>query len=105
MLDHLFRRWNQEQQERQELIALDIHDGACQYAAAARMAFEAHRREKTEAGTDNWSNFDSGMAFLDNAIDELRRLVRGLQPIHLAAGDLATAIACLIEEIQKAGGP
>ena len=105
MLDHLFRRPEREQEEREELIAHDIHDGTCQYAIAAQMAFETYRREKTEAGSANWNHFDMGLALLDNTIDELRRLVRGLQPIQLAAGDLPAAIACLIQEIQAAGGP
>ena len=77
---------------------------ACQHAIAARGALEAFERHQPEADLD-WSSFDTGLACLDNAIDELRRLVRGLHPVELPTGGLPAAIACLIEEIQAAGGP
>ena len=60
---------------------------------------------ESRTGSEHWNSFNTGMEFLDRAIDELRRLVRGLQPIQLAAGGFPTAIAYLIEEIQPAGGP
>ncbi|MGA2257252.1 MAG: sensor histidine kinase [Thermoguttaceae bacterium] len=105
MLDHLFQKRSREQAEHEEFIAHEIHDGACQYAIAARMALDAFRHQKTEAGSENWGSFDTATKFLDRTIEELRRLVRGLQPIQLAAGGLPAAIAYLIEEIQTAGGP
>lgn len=105
MLNHLPRKRRREQEEHEQFIAQEIHDGACQYAIAARMAFESYRRKKIEAGGEISSDFDTGFACLDNAIDELRRLVRGFQPIELPAAGLPAAIACLIEEIQAAGGP
>jgi len=45
------------------------------------------------------------MEFLTHANDELRRLIRDLRPMHLAAGDLAEAVRWLVEEVQAAGGP
>jgi signal transduction histidine kinase len=105
MLNHVSRKRKREQEEYEQFIAHEIHDGACQYAVAAQMAFDTFRRENVEAKADCWSSFGMGLEFLDHTIEELRRLVRGLQPIHLAAGGLPTAIACLIKEIQTAGGP
>ena len=105
MSNHLFRKRRRERKKHEQPIAQEIHDGACQYAIAARMAFESYRRKKTEAGGETSSDFDTGLALLDNAIDELRRLVRGFQPVELPTAGLPAAIACLIEEIQAAGGP
>jgi signal transduction histidine kinase len=105
MLNHLSQKRRREQEEHEQFIAHEIHDGACQYAVAAQMALEAYRRERTEARRDDWGTFDIGLNFLERTIDELRRLVHGLQPIHLAAGSLPAAIKCLIEEIRAAGGP
>jgi len=105
MSNHLFQERSREQEQHEEFIAHEIHDGACQYAIAARMALDAFRHEKAKAGLDHWGSFDAATELLDRAIDELRRLVRGLQPIQLAAGDFPAAIACLIAEIQTAGGP
>lgn len=105
MLNHVCRNRRREQEEYEQYLTHEIHDGACQYAFAAQMALETYRRERTEAGRDDWRTFDIGLNFLERTIDELRRLVHGLQPIHLAAGSLPAAIECLIEEIRTAGGP
>lgn len=100
----LFRNREREQEAYEQFLAHEIHDGVCQYAIGAQMALEAHRREAREAAVQ-WSHFDTGMALLNCAIEELRRLVRGLEPIHLAAGNLPAAIDCLIEEIRSGEGP
>ena len=105
MLSYLSRRRKQEQIEQQEWISHEVHDGACQYVTAARMMFDTFRREQTPAFSGDWSGFDMAMEFLNHADEELRRIVRGLRPIHLAVGDLPKAIECLIEEIRTAGGP
>jgi two-component system sensor histidine kinase DegS len=105
MLNYLTRRREQEQEQQHAFIANEIHDGACQYVAAARLMFDAFRREQAAAFSGDWSNFDMGLEFLDHAQEELRRLMRGLSPIQLAAGNLPTAIDSLIKEIQTAGGP
>ncbi len=105
MLNHLFQERSREQEQHEEFIAHEIHDGACQYAIAARMALDAFRHERAESGSEHWGSFNAATELLDRAIDELRRLVRGLQPVQLVAGDLPAAIVCLIEEIQTAGGP
>ena len=43
MLKYLSRRREREQEEQRELIARELHDGACQYATAAKMMFDAFR--------------------------------------------------------------
>ncbi len=105
MLNYLSRRREQEQEQRREFVAHEIHDGAYQYAAAAHMMFDAFRRQQTDVSSGDWSSFDMGLEFLSQAQEELRRLVHGLRPIQLAAGDLPKAIECLIEQLQTAGGP
>ncbi|MEN6367786.1 MAG: sensor histidine kinase [Thermoguttaceae bacterium] len=105
MLSYLSRKREQEQEQQQEFIAHEIHDGACQYTAAAQMMFDTFRHEQKNSLSGDWSSFDMGLEFLNHANEELRRLVRGLRPIQLAAGNLPTAIDCLIKEIEAAGGP
>jgi signal transduction histidine kinase len=104
MLKCLTRKREQEQAEQQEWISHEIHDGACQYTTAAQMMFDAFRREQAGAFSGNWSSFDMAVEFLNHASEELRRLVCGLRPLHLAAGDLPKAIECLIEEVRAASG-
>lgn len=98
------RRRRQEQIEQQEWISHEIHDGACQYVTAAQMMFDTFRREQAQTFSGDWSSFDMAMEFLNHANEELRRMVRGLRPIHLAAGDLPKAIESLVKEIRAAGG-
>ena len=105
MLERLMRSIEHEQAEQQEWISQEIHDGACQYAFAAQMVFHTFRREQAGAFSGDWSGFDMAVGFLNHASEELRRLVRGLRPIQLAAGDLPKAIDCLVKEIRAAGGP
>ena len=90
--------------EQLDLIAYEIHDGACQYLTSARMMFDMFRREHTSALQGNWRAFEIGMEFLAHADGELRRLACGLRPIHLGAGDLRKAVECLIEEIRATDG-
>ena len=96
---------DQQLEEHRGLVACEIHDGACQYVAAAQMAFDAFRREHGNALPGKWDDFDAGVRLLGCANDELRRLLSGLRPIQLAAGDLPTAISRLIQEFREADGP
>ena len=105
MLNQFSGKRTREQEEHEQFIAHEIHDGACQYAAAAQMMFDTFRGKRADALSGDWKSFDIGMELLKHANEELRRLVCGLRPIQLAAGDLPTAIDYLIKEIQTAGGP
>ena len=73
MLNYLSRRREQERKQQQEFIAHEIHDGTCQYTAAAQMMFDAFRREQTDTWSGDWSSFDMGLEFLNHANEELRR--------------------------------
>jgi carbon storage regulator CsrA len=88
-----------------EIMAHDLHDGACQYAISAKMFFEAFRKAAGEAAGDGWSSFQNGMTLLDQAIDELRRFIGGRRPAHLDESDFLTAIERLAAEVQACGGP
>lgn len=99
------RRREQELEHKRELISQEIHDGACQYMAAARMLFETFRCGQAGLLPGDWRSFDMGMKFLNHADEELRRLASGLGPVQLVAGNLPKAIDLLVEEIEAAGGP
>jgi len=105
MFNYVLRRREQDLERQRELIACEIHDGACQYVAATQAMFDTFRHAQSPAEQCDWSTFEMGMEFLNRANDELRRLARGLCPIHLTAGGLRKAVECLIEEIRGAGGP
>jgi two-component system sensor histidine kinase DegS len=95
----------QVREQEHEAMAHEIHDGAYQYLAAAQAAFDAFCRDGRQGASQDWSSFEMGRAFLNHGVDELRRVLRGLGPIHLAAGNLPRALECLFQEVQAAGGP
>ena len=105
MLNHLSHRQRHKRKEHDQFIAQEIHDGACQFAVAAKTAFEAYRRKKTETGQEDSNQFEMGLACLDSVIDELRRLVQGLQPMNLAIDGLPMAIEQFIKKFQTTNGP
>jgi two-component system sensor histidine kinase DegS len=92
-------------EQEHEVMAHDIHDGAYQYLAAAQAVFDSFCSEGRTGSPGDWSSYDKGRAFLSHGIDELRRVLRGLGPMHLAAGNLPKALECLFQEVRVAGGP
>jgi two-component system sensor histidine kinase DegS len=92
------------EQER-EIISCEIHDGACQYMAAAQIAMDCFRCENGPGPSVEWGSFDLGMKYLRLAVEELRRLAGGLRPVHLAVGSLPKAIESVLQELKAAGGP
>ena len=82
----------------------EIHNVAYEHAIAARIAMDAFRHQQAEAGLD-WSSFDTAVGLLNQAIEELRRPVRSLQPTLLAAEGFPAAMAYWIEEIQAVDEP
>lgn len=105
MLNFLAHKTELQQAERQEWLSHEIHDGACQYVAAAQMLFGSFRQDHMKTMPGDWASFDMGLEFLSHANEELRRLVHGLRPLQLAVGDLPKAIECLVQDIRAAGGP
>ena len=97
---------NQDSPEHdREVIAYELHDGACQYLVAAKMSFEMFRRQQGSAIAGAWTGFDKGITLLTQATEELRRLIGGLRPRHLDGSGLVAAIQQLIAETRVPDGP
>ena len=93
------------QERPHEIMVHELHDGACQYLASAKMFFDAFRQEAGPSAAGALGGFDRGMALLNQAVDELRRFMGGRRPAHLEGADLLTAIGRLVAEVQACGGP
>ena len=91
MLSHNSLRQG-EQNNREQLVARELHDGVCQYVIAVQMAFETFRRETMETGLNSRSHFDMGMAHFERTIKELRSLIQGLLPAQPAANRLVATV-------------
>jgi signal transduction histidine kinase len=80
------------------MFACEVHDGPCQELAAALYHLEAARRLQAMNSDDAGREFDGGMTRLRRGIQELRKLVSGLRPLHIEGRSLRAAIEDLIRE-------
>jgi len=87
-----------------DLIRHELHDGPCQYVTAAVALLEAFRHRNGNGMLDNSGDFDTALKFLDRASAELRRLVRGLPPLHLDGEGILKSIEHLIADSRSSFG-
>jgi two-component system sensor histidine kinase DegS len=88
-----------------DLIRHELHDGACQYVTAAMALLEAFRNRNGNGISNDFGDFDTALKHLNRASVELRRLVRGLSPLHLNDGGLLRSVEDLIAESRSSCGP
>jgi len=87
-----------------ELIGCELHDGPCQYIVSAQMLLESLRRQGI-ASSHNDGRLDMTLKLLERANVELRRLIRGLQPLQLDEIRWLTMVERLNDENAMDGGP
>lgn len=90
-----------EVHERQnESIAYEIHDGFVQQATGALLSLENYRHLRASAPQEAESFLDRAIHLIRNALDEARRLIRGLRPALLEEGGLIPALERFLTEVQ-----
>lgn len=72
-------------------IGHDLHDGVCQELAGIRFSLEAIARHRRK-GTVLRGQLDHITGAVERAVRHIRLLSRGLAPLELEDGDLATAL-------------
>lgn len=88
-------------QERQnESLAYEIHDGFVQQATGALLSLENYRHLRSSAPHEAESFLDRAIHLIRNALDEARRLIRGLRPALLEEGGLIPALEHFLNEVQ-----
>jgi signal transduction histidine kinase len=80
------------------LLRNELHDGACQYVAAAIALLEGYRNRSGDKFTDSSGDFNTALTFITRASVELRRLIRGLPAVHLDGENVVQAIERVISE-------
>jgi signal transduction histidine kinase len=83
-----------------QLMAYEIHDGIIQEMTAALMFLEASGAQATFAGDDARDQHERGLRILRDAVNEARRLLRGLIPIELDERGLAASVARLVDKFR-----
>jgi len=99
------KRLLQSSDHERRLIAYEIHDGLAQQLAGALMQFETHAYQKDKLPELANNAFEVGIAMLRQAHFETRRLISGVRPPILDEAGIMAAIAHLVNEEQRKGGP
>ena len=87
-----------------QLIGFEIHDGIIQDMTAALMFVESAGSQATFATPEMREKHDRGVRVLQAAVQEARRLIRGLIPIELDARGLSASIRAPGREIPRRPG-
>jgi len=99
--NHLLTRLLDVEEQKQKLMAYEIHDGLAQQLAGALQRFETYRDLQPLGDSDSLKVFDLGTVLLRRALHEARRLISGLQSPLLERFSLAAAIGELIQESRE----
>ena len=86
------------EEQKQKLIACEIHDNLAQLLAGALHRFESFRELHPCSDPDNQNVFENGFNLLRRAHREARRLIKGMHSPLLEKYGLAAAIGELIRE-------
>jgi PAS domain S-box-containing protein len=84
-----------------QLIAFEIHDGFIQNATAAGMLLSSMQKSLATSDGELCRQIQEADGLVQKAIDESRRLIRGLRPPVLEKMGVVAAITHLIEELQS----
>jgi signal transduction histidine kinase len=87
-----------------QLVAFEIHDGIIQEMTAALMFLESAGSHATFSAPEMREKYDRGIRVLQAAVQEARRLIRGLIPIELDARGLAASLERLVEKFRADQG-
>jgi FixJ family two-component response regulator len=94
LTERIFDLWRRDQQS----IAHEIDDGIAQYLTEAAMNLKQYERLREEKTANAGMALDKAVALLKRSIDEVRLLIRDLQPAITDEGGFVTALEDLIWE-------
>ncbi|MCA9170583.1 MAG: sensor histidine kinase [Planctomycetales bacterium] len=92
------RQLNRQLSEELSLLGCELHDGMLQYITAAHLLTEAAKRRCEQSGQPVPTELEQVRDYLQQAMQEGRRLLGGLQPIELGGDKLVPAIGLLIQD-------
>ncbi len=99
------RRLLQASDHERRLIAYDIHDGLAQQLAGAAMYLQTLQGQFEEAADPPADAFREGMALLQQAHSEARRLIGGVRPPVLDESGIVAALDGLVRDLGPPQGP
>jgi signal transduction histidine kinase len=87
-----------------ERIGQDLHDGLGQHLTGAALRAKSLERKLAEKSLPEAADAALLVAFLSDAIEQTRALVRGLCPVKPGAGGFCGALRELASRVQQASG-
>jgi signal transduction histidine kinase len=87
-----------------QLVAFEIHDGIIQEMTASLMFLESAGAHANFAAPEMREQYDRGVRVLQAAVQEARRLIRGLIPVELDSRGLAASLDKLVEKFRADQG-
>jgi len=98
-------RMLQASDHERRIISCEIHDGLAQYLGSAWMQFQVFRAQRKHSAREAWKAFKTALALVRQAHSEARRLISAVRPPVIDEMGVQTAIAYLVHEHQRRGGP
>jgi signal transduction histidine kinase len=93
------------QERDRKLVSYEIHDGLAQQLTGALFRLQASERVEDLGPDEARKTYDGGIALLQEAIAEARRLISGLRPPVLDESGVVAAIEYLVHEGERIGAP
>ncbi len=87
-----------------QLLGYELHDGIVQDMTAALMFLEASATQASFATPEAREQHERGIRILRAAVQEARRLIRGLIPVELDEHGLAASLERLVEKFRADQG-
>jgi signal transduction histidine kinase len=87
-----------------QLVAYEIHDGIVQGMTAALMFLESSGAQAKFSSPEALEQFERGVRVLREAVNESRRLIRGLIPVELDERGLPASLAKLVNKFRTEQG-
>ena len=87
-----------------QLMGFEIHDGVVQDMTAALMFLEASGGQASFPSAEVREQHERGVRILREAVQEARRLIRGLIPVELDERGLAASLTRLVERFRTDQG-
>lgn len=103
-LKGLTQRILDTQEEERGRVARELHDSISQILVGVRYAFELARKRVREGDPRAGENLDKGIASLNGAIQEVRRISRDLRPGMLDDLGLGPALQALTQDFSNRTG-
>lgn len=92
------------QERDRQVLAYELHDGFAQQLTGAGFYLQSFRETLPQRPDEAWRLFDMALRTFNEAMSEVRRLIRGLRPLALDESGVVEAVGDLIGEARREAG-